>query len=136
MKRLINPASMAPPLANYSHAITVSCPETWLFASGQLGVALDRQIPDDIEAQCILCFENLRTILTEADMSFENVVRFNAFVTDRAFFGPYGKVRERYVSGAGFASTLAIVSGFTRPEFKIEVEITAVRAIGDFPQDE
>jgi len=30
------------------------------------------------------------------------------------------------VSGNAFASTLVIVSGFTRPEFKIEVEVTAV----------
>ena len=29
--------------------------------------------------------------------------------------------------GNAFASTLVIVSGFTRPEFKVEVEVTAVR---------
>jgi hypothetical protein len=37
-------------------------------------------------------------------------------------------VRSRYVPGNAFASTLVIVSGFTRPEFKVEVEITAVRS--------
>jgi hypothetical protein len=30
------------------------------------------------------------------------------------------------VNGENFASTLLIVSGFTRPEFKIEVEVTAL----------
>ena len=39
----------------------------------------------------------------------------------------YGAVRSRYVSGETYASTLVIVSGFTRPEFKVEVEITAAR---------
>ena len=36
-------------------------------------------------------------------------------------------VRSRYVAGNAFASTLVIVSGFTRPEFKVEVGVTAVR---------
>ena len=29
--------------------------------------------------------------------------------------------------GNAFASTLVIVSGFTRPEFKVEVEVTAAK---------
>jgi enamine deaminase RidA (YjgF/YER057c/UK114 family) len=60
-------------------------------------------------------------------MSFADVVRFSAFVTDRAYFPVYGAVRSRYVDGDAFSSTLVIVSGFTRPEFKIEVEVTAAR---------
>ncbi|MCA3641136.1 MAG: RidA family protein, partial [Methylobacterium sp.] len=60
-------------------------------------------------------------------MTLQDVVRFNAFVTDRAYFPVYGRVRSRYVSGDAFASTLVIVSGFTRPEFKVEVEVTAAR---------
>ena len=39
----------------------------------------------------------------------------------------YGAVRSRFVAGDAFASTLLVVSGFTRPEFKVEVEIVAVR---------
>ena len=99
-----------------------------LFASGQLGVAPDDQVPEDAEAQAVLCFENIKAILAEAGMTFADVVRFTAYVTDRAYFPVYGAVRSRYVSGNAFASTLVIVSGFTRPEFKVEVEVTAVRA--------
>ena len=46
---------------------------------------------------------------------------------DRAYFPVYGAVRSRYVTGDAFASTLVVVSGFTRPEFKIEIEVTAAR---------
>ena len=97
-----------------------------LVTSGQLGVAPDDATPDDVEAQCVLCFENIKAILAEGGMSLSDVVRFTAYVTDRAYFPVYGAVRGRYVSGNAFASTLVIVSGFTRPEFKIEVEVTAV----------
>jgi len=94
----------------------------------QLGVAPDDSVPEDAEAQAVLCFENIKAILAEAGMTLDDVVRFTAYVTDRAYFPVYGAVRSRYVSGNAFASTLVIVSGFTRPEFKVEVEVTAVRA--------
>jgi 2-iminobutanoate/2-iminopropanoate deaminase len=128
MKRPITPPSIRPPFARYSHAVEVVSPARLLFASGQLGVAADDTVPDGVEAQAVLCFENIKAILADAGMSFADVVRFSAFVTDRAYFPIYGAVRSRYVDGDAFASTLVIVSGFTRPEFKIEVEVTAARS--------
>jgi 2-iminobutanoate/2-iminopropanoate deaminase len=127
MKHPINPAAIRAPFAQYSHAVDVPAGRM-LFASGQLGVAPDDTVPEDVEAQAVLCFENIKAILGEAGMTFGDVVRFTAFVTDRAYFPIYGAVRSRYVPGNAFASTLVIVSGFTRPEFKVEVEITAVRS--------
>ena len=128
MKRPINPASIRAPFAQYSHAVEVAAPARMVFGSGQLGVSPDDKVPDDAEAQAVLCFENIKAILAEAGMTMADVVRFTAYVTDRAWFPVYGAVRSRYVSGNAFASTLVIVSGFTRPEFKVEVEVTAVRA--------
>lgn len=123
----LNPATIRAPLAAYSHGIAVPPGARLVFTSGQLGVGPDDAIPEDVEAQAVLCFENIKAILAEAGMSLQDVVRFNAFVTDRAYFPVYGRVRSRYVSGDAFASTLVIVSGFTRPEFKVEVEVTAAR---------
>ena len=125
MHRAISPPSIRAPFARYSHAVVAEPGARLLFASGQLGVGVDDQVPEDIEAQAVLCFENIRVILDAAGMTFADVVRFSAYVTDRAYFPIYGAVRSRYVAGEAFASTLLIVSGFTRPEFKIEVEATA-----------
>ena len=128
MKRPINPSAIRAPFAAYSHAVQVMAPARMVFASGQLGVSPDDHVPEDVEAQATLCFENISAILAEAGMTMNDVVRFTGYVTDRAYFPIYGAVRSRYVPGNAFASTLVIVSGFTRPEFKIEVEVTAVRA--------
>jgi enamine deaminase RidA (YjgF/YER057c/UK114 family) len=129
MHRPLNPASIRAPFAQYSHAVAVTTPGRMVFASGQLGVAPDDTVPEDAEAQAVLCFENIKAILAEAGMTLSDVVRFTAYVTDRAYFPVYGAVRSRYVPGNAFASTLVVVSGFTRAEFKVEVEVTAVRSV-------
>lgn len=126
-KQVLNPGDIRPPFAQYSHGLMVPAGAQLLVTSGQLGVGVDDKVPDEVEEQCVLCFENLKAILAAGGMSFADVIRFSAFVTDRAFFPIYGKVRSRYVQGDAFTSTLLIVSGFTRPEFKVEVEVTAAR---------
>jgi 2-iminobutanoate/2-iminopropanoate deaminase len=127
MIRAISPAGIRAPFASYSHGIEVPAGARWLLTSGQLGVGVDDKVPDDAEAQCVLCFESIGAILRAADMTFADVVRFTGYATDRAYFPIYGAVRGRYVTGAAYTSTLVVVSGFTRPEFKIEVEITAAK---------
>jgi enamine deaminase RidA (YjgF/YER057c/UK114 family) len=58
-------------------------------------------------------------------MTLADVVRINAYVTDRAHMAAYMAVRDRMFPRDAPASTLMIVSGFTRPEFKVEVEAIA-----------
>lgn len=126
LKRKLNPSTLHQPFAAYSHGVVLPAKGRLLVSSGQLGIGADGVIPEDIEAQCVLCFESLKAILAEGGMDFSHVIRFSAFVTDRAYFPVYGMVRSRYVLGDAFTSTLLIVSGFTRAEFKVEVEITAL----------
>lgn len=126
MRRLI-PATIRPPFARYVHGVEVPAGARLLFTSGQLGIRLDDTIPEDAGAQAELCFAACGEILAAAGMGFADVVRVKAFVTDRAFMKPYMEVRDRLLGATPPASTLVIVSGFTRPEFKVEVEITAAK---------
>jgi len=125
MLRHLVPAGIRAPFAKYSHAVEVQAGARLLFCSGQLGIALDDAIPDTAEAQAVLCFEAIGRCLAEAGMSFANIVRINAYVTAREYMASYMAVRDKYVAAPAPASTLMIVSGFTRPEFKVEVEIVA-----------
>ena len=128
MIRPVNPAAIAPPLARYSHGVVFPGASEVLVTSGQLALGPGGTVPDDPETQCVLIFEALAAILADAGFAWPDVVRFGAYATDRAFFPIYGAVRARYAPGDAFASTLLVVSGFTRPEFKLEVELMAVRA--------
>ena len=106
----VNPPAIRPPFASYSHAILVEPGARMLFASGQLGVSPDDAIPEDIEAQAELCFANIRAILAQAGMDFHDVVRFNAFVTDRAYFPVYGRVPPQPMPPGGTYSDTVVVT--------------------------
>lgn len=125
MLRHLVPAGIRTPFAKYSHAVEVEAGARLLFCSGQLGIGVDDTVPNTTEEQAVLCFEAIGRCLAEAGMGFANIVRINAYVTAREHMAPYMAVRDRYVSVPAPASTLMIVGGFTRPEFKVEIEIVA-----------
>jgi 2-iminobutanoate/2-iminopropanoate deaminase len=123
--RALSPPSIKPPFARYSHGIAVPAGHRLVFASGQLGIAADGMVPADCETQADLCFANIAAILAEDGMTLANIVRLNAFVSDRAHLRGYMQSRDRQFPGTPPASTLMIVSGFARPEFVVEIEAIA-----------
>ena len=127
MTRAVTPTSIWAPFANYSHGVEIPPGARMLLVSGQLGVSADDAVPEDAEAQAALCFDNIAAILAEAGMTLGDIVRINAYVTDRDHLGAYMRARDRYVGDPPPASTLMIVSGFARPEFKVEIEVIAAR---------
>ena len=129
--RHLVPKSIHAPLARYSHAVEISPAARWLLCSGQLGISANGQIPESAEDQAVNCFEAIGACLLESGMSFADIVRINAYVTDRTHMGAYMAVRDRYVATPPPASTLLIVAGFSRPEFKIEIEAIAAKATDD-----
>lgn len=123
--RALTPSSIRPPFARYSHGIAVPAGHRLVFTSGQLGINADQTIPADCEAQADLCFANIAAILAEDNMTLANIVRLNAYVTDRAHMQGYMRSRDRQFPGTPPASTLMIVTGFTKPEFLVEIEAVA-----------
>lgn len=119
------PASIAPPFARYSHGMEVPAGWRLVACSGQLGMAADGTVPDSAREQADLCFANIGAILAEARMTLADIVRINAYVSDRAHMQGYMASRDAHVGAPPPASTLVIVSGFTRPEFKVEIEVIA-----------
>jgi enamine deaminase RidA (YjgF/YER057c/UK114 family) len=123
--RALSPKSIKPPFARYSHGIAVPAAYRLIFTSGQLGIGADDVIPADCEAQADLCFANIAAILAEDQMTLAKIVRLNAYVTAREHMPGYVRSRDRHFPGTPPASTLMIVSGFTRAEFVVEIEAIA-----------
>jgi enamine deaminase RidA (YjgF/YER057c/UK114 family) len=127
--RALNPSSIPAPFARYAHGVAVPPGMRLILTSGQLGLDARGEVPTDAAAQARLCFANCAAILAEGGMGPADVIRINAFVTAREHMAAYMAARDDWLAGVARlpASTLVIVSGFTRPEFLVEVEVTAGR---------
>ena len=104
------PASIHPPFSNYVLGVEVPANQRLLFCSGQLGIAPDASIPESASAQAKICFANIMAVLESAGMDFSNIIRINAYVSDRAFLPDYMAVRNALFPLGAPASTLMIVS--------------------------
>ncbi|MEO0387281.1 MAG: RidA family protein [Pseudomonadota bacterium] len=126
MKSLI-PAALPAPFGRYAHGVLV--PPGWrlLLTSGQLGLPQEGPVPQAVRKQAELCFAHIDAILAAAGAERAHVARINAYVTQRADMAGYMAARDQWLAAATAlpASTLMIVGGFTRPEFKVEIEVTA-----------
>ncbi|GFE65171.1 RidA family protein [Litoreibacter roseus] len=125
--KALNPNSIAPPFARYSHGAAAAPGCQLIATSGQLGMTADGTVPEGAEAQAKICFANIDAVLAEAGAGREDVLRLNAYVTDRAHMAGYMAARDAWLANISPppASTLVIVIGFTRPEFVVEIEATA-----------
>lgn len=125
--KALNPDGIAPPFARYSHGIELPPGARILRTSGQLGVGQDGTTPEGAQAQADICFANIGAILAEAGMDRRHVCHVSAFVTDRVHMAGYMVARDAFFADITVlpTSTLMIVSGFTRPEFVVEVEVWA-----------
>ena len=126
--RPLSPPSIRPPFARYSHGVEVPPGARLVAVSGQLGVGPDDRAPEGAQAQALLCFANIAAILAEAGMTLADVIRLNAYVTEREHMAGHMAARDAVVGDPAPASTLMIVGGFTRPEFVVEIEALAAKA--------
>lgn len=119
-----------PPLARYVHANVVAPGTQLVVLSGQLGLTTDGTIPQGVEAQTTQCFQNIAAILDRAGASLTDIVKLQAYVTDRTYLQGYMKARDAFLeqhklSTPTYCSTLMIVSGFANEQYVVEVEATA-----------
>lgn len=93
-KTVINTAKAPAAVGPYSHANAAG--ET-IYISGQLGLDPETGVlAEGVEAQAKTGFENLKTILTEVGVSFENVVKTTVFLTDMNDFAAVNDIYAQY----------------------------------------
>lgn len=129
MNREIAPASIAPPAANYAHAVVSEHSMRWLHTSGVVPIQIDGTVPSTIEAQAEVVWINLLAILREADMAPHDVVSVTTYVVAdqlqnlQIVMG----ARDRALGGHRVASTLVTVPALARPEWKMEIALIAAQ---------
>ncbi len=124
MAKRISPNARTDALLPYSQAIMVEASRT-LYVSGQIGLNADNTCPPDFEAQATRAFANLGGVLAAAGMDVEDIVKLTVFLTDGADYARFGPIRAAFLGEHKPASTLLIVAGLARPEWKVEIEAIA-----------
>ncbi|MEK2471421.1 RidA family protein [Streptomyces noursei] len=99
-----------------------------IHVSGQAGIdEQGRTVSDDFLAQGRQAFANVGRVLAEAGSSLADVVKVGIFVTDMAAdLAHVITLREEFLSEPYPADTLLEVSSLAQPEWRIEVEATAL----------
>jgi len=125
------PNGLAPPAANYAHAVVTDDARHWLHTSGVVPVRLDGSVPDSLGQQAEVVWSILATLLAEATMAPTDVVSVTTYVIDEAAnsadLADVMAARDRALAGHKAASTLLIVPRLARPEWKMEIALVASR---------
>jgi enamine deaminase RidA (YjgF/YER057c/UK114 family) len=99
-----------------------------LFCNGQVGARLDSTVPEDPLAQIQVIFDRIRIILAASNMTFEDVVKFTVYVTDKSILDDYFRIRRQIMGDHNPPATLLVVSEFPRSGVEVEIEAIAAKA--------
>ncbi|MBN8704118.1 MAG: RidA family protein [Bacteroidetes bacterium] len=123
-KQVITSTNAPAPIGPYSHAVKAN---GFLFVSGQVAKkASGEMVLSSISAQTAQVMENLKSILTEAGMNFENVVKTTIFLTDMNDFATVNEVYGSYFKGNFPARETVQVS---KLPLNVNVEISVIAVV-------
>lgn len=126
MKKIINTPNAPAPLGPYNQAVLVG---NTLFISGQLpfDVVTGKMIEETIEASTKQVMENLKAVLEEADMSFENVVKTSIFIADMNDFAKINAVYGTYFNEDTAPARETVQVARLPKDVRIEISMIATK---------
>lgn len=124
----IQPTSLAPPAANYAHAILTEHAGRWLHTSGVVPTRPDGSVPDDIGAQASAVWDNVAAMLDEAGMGPSDIVSVTTYAVGGEPLQAVMAARDAFLDGHLAASTLVVVPALARAEWKVEIAVVAATA--------
>ncbi len=100
-----------------------------VFLRGQVGQDLETRESvgtGDPAAQAEQAMKNVKQLLEEAGSRLEHICKIVVYITDREVREPVYREVGRWLKGVFPVSTGIIVSGLARPEWVMEIDVTAV----------
>lgn len=112
------PAAVGP----YSHGVKTG---NLFYSSGQVPLTLQGEIvSEDVKEQAKQVLENIGAVLEAAELSYENVIKTNIFITDMNDFSVINEVYGEYFTGKLPARSCVEVSRLPL-DAKVEIEVVA-----------
>jgi len=126
MKKIIFTKNAPAPIGPYSQATMVG---NILYTSGQIAINPENGelVTATIEVETKQVMENLKAVLAEANMTFENVFKTTIFISDMANFAKINAVYANYFN-AETAPARETVEVANLPKY-VNVEISVIASI-------
>jgi 2-iminobutanoate/2-iminopropanoate deaminase len=113
-----------PAVADYVHALEVRDPGRLLFVAGTMGLHPDGTAGATLAEQLDLIWANIRTILSSAGMTVDNIVRLTSYLRDASYAEANAEARVAALGGR-FIPTTAIVVQTLASDWLVEIEVIA-----------
>src|SRR5690625_1109272 len=100
-----------------------------VFLRGQIGQDLETRESvgiGDVEAQAEKAMENIAMLLDEAGSKLEDICKIVIYLVDTRYREPVYNVVGRWLQGVYPVSTGLVVTALARPEWLVEIDVTAV----------
>ncbi len=127
MHRELSPAGLAPPAANYSHAILSTDVTRMVHITGDVPTRADGTVPDDVGEQATVVWQTISALLEAAEMTPANIVSVTTYVVadhmDR--LGDVMAARDAALGAHRAASTLVTVPALAQSAWKMEIAVVA-----------
>ena len=100
-----------------------------VYLRGQIGQDLDTSENvgvGDVEAQAEQAMQNIEQLLREAGGTLEHIVKITVYLVDPRYRETVYRVMGRWLKGVHPVSTGIVVTALARPEWLVEIDVTAV----------
>jgi enamine deaminase RidA (YjgF/YER057c/UK114 family) len=100
-----------------------------VFVRGQVGQDLDTAASvaiGDAAGQAEQAMHNIKVLLEEAGSRLEHICKINIYLTDPRYREAVYRVVGRWLKGVFPVSTGLVVTALARPEWLVEIDVTAV----------
>lgn len=120
-KRIIETSNSSAPIGPYSKAVQAG---DFIFLSGVIALTPQGELLNhSIEVETTQVMENIKSILKDANVGFENVVKTSIFLSDMSLFNDVNEVYKKYFTGDYPARETVAVKGLPR---NANVEISMI----------
>jgi len=126
MKKIITTSKAPAPIGPYNQAILNG---NTLYTSGQIAINPETGVLvlEDIKKEAEQVMQNLKAILDEVDMTFENVIKTTIFLSDMNNFSKVNEIYGNYFNEAT-APARETVAVAALPKFvNVEISVIAVK---------
>jgi enamine deaminase RidA (YjgF/YER057c/UK114 family) len=102
---------------------------TMVFVRGQVPQDLDTRenlAIGDPEGQARVAMQNVKTLLEESGSDLSHICRITIYLTDIRYREAVYVEMGKWLKGVHYCSTGLVVTALARPEWLVEIEVTAV----------